>query len=113
MGLGGFIGAIIRYVISLYSKTILGGAFPFGTLIVNVTGGLLIGFLIKFDIKDNLKLLIITGLLGALTTFSTFSYETIHLIEINKLFFAISNVVFNLSLCLIAVYIGQKIYSIL
>lgn len=82
VGLGGFIGASLRYVVSICTIRILGNEFPYGTLIVNVIGGILIGFIMELSltpdlISPNLKLFFTTGIMGGLTTFSTFSYETI------------------------------------
>ena len=84
VGIGGFIGACLRYIISTNSSKLLGAEFPYGTLIVNIIGGLLIGFIMELSlttdlISPNLRLFLTTGIMGGLTTFSTFSYETISL----------------------------------
>ncbi|MFA9397194.1 MAG: fluoride efflux transporter CrcB [Clostridiaceae bacterium] len=111
VGLGGFIGASLRYIIS---NIINKGSFtlPLGTLLVNILGGFFIGAIITLSlnstiISTNLKLFLTTGLLGGLTTFSTFSLETLGLFE-NKLYFlGILNINLNLLLSLLGVYLGK------
>jgi fluoride exporter len=83
VALGGFLGANLRYATSLWAARRYGTAFPVGTLVVNVAGSLLIGVVLgavtaPFDDPD-LRLLAVTGFLGALTTFSTFAWETVAL----------------------------------
>ena len=76
VGIGGFLGAISRFLIAGFVQKIAGILFPAGTLTVNVLGSFLIGFLVMiFEniIAPQWKALFITGFLGALTTFSTFS----------------------------------------
>jgi CrcB protein len=116
VGIGGFIGAVLRYGISSFSIKYFGTSFPFGTLIVNVIGCFIIGFILNyssFDIQPNIKLLIITGLLGALTTFSTFSYETLTFFDSNQYLLGISNIILNLLLTMLSVFAGKFIASIL
>lgn len=114
VGIGGFIGAIVRYIVSLYTSKIFLSKVPIGTLIVNVLGGFLIGIIMGINIKTdlispNIKLFLTTGIMGGLTTFSTFSYETIILIEGGNFIFAIINIILNLLLSLGGVYIGKFI----
>ncbi len=115
VGIGGFIGAILRFTISSFvhnSTTIL---FPLGTLFVNVLGSFLIGFLFLYFQEINLsahqKALVITGLLGALTTFSTFSLETFLMIEENLWAKALSSIGLNVILSLIATYLGMMLFK--
>ena len=81
VALGGAIGAMSRYLVIDGVHRRWPSAFPAGTLVVNVTGCLLIGFLVQasaaLSISPATRLLLITGLLGALTTFSTFGYDTL------------------------------------
>jgi len=85
IGMGGFIGSICRYLLSLFVLIKFNHPFPFGTILVNLTGclfiGLVYGLAEKFKITDQWQLLIGTGLLGGFTTFSAFSYESIGLLR--------------------------------
>ncbi|MDD5878881.1 MAG: fluoride efflux transporter CrcB [Clostridiales bacterium] len=112
VGCGGFLGAISRYIISIYTSKQFLFKIPLGTLIVNVLGGFLIGFIMELTIKNNfispqLKLFLTTGIMGGLTTFSTFSYETIVLIKEGNILLAILNILLNLILSLLGVVLGN------
>lgn len=110
---GGSIGAVLRYLISIFMIQVFGSSFPFGTLLVNVIGSFFMGVIYALGqmshISPELKALIGIGLLGALTTFSTFSNETLLLMQEGDWLKAILNVVLNLSLCLFMVYLGQQL----
>ncbi|WP_018592090.1 fluoride efflux transporter CrcB [Terrisporobacter glycolicus] len=112
IGIGGFIGAIFRYLISIYASKLFLSKIPIGTLIANILGGLLIGFIMEISIKTDLisphlKLFLTTGFMGGLTTFSTFSYETIALMDGGKFVLAILNIILNLFLSLVGVLVGK------
>ncbi|BFL83978.1 fluoride efflux transporter CrcB [Shewanella baltica] len=113
VALGGSIGAVFRYLISIFMIQVFGSSFPFGTLLVNVLGSFLMGVIYALGqmshISPELKALIGIGLLGALTTFSTFSNETLLLLQEGDWLKATLNVVLNLSLCLLMVYLGQQL----
>lgn len=109
VGAGGGIGAILRYFISKYSGSIFESNIPLGTLIVNVLGGFIIALVLELStstdlISPNLKLFLATGMMGGLTTFSTFSYETVTLISGGKYLLGLLNIFLNvfLSLCGVA-----------
>lgn len=111
IALGGAIGACMRFFLTQECTKLLGKGFPFGTLAVNVIGSFVIGYLYSWlslqqDISDNLRLFVGVGLLGALTTFSTFSYDTFVLLQHGDLLKAGLNVVLNVSLCLIGVWLA-------
>ncbi|ADC69227.1 CrcB protein [Methanocaldococcus sp. FS406-22] len=109
IGVGGFFGAIFRYLISGIVPVKFG--IPTGTLIVNLIGSFILGFLLYCSlfapIPTEYKLLIGTGFCGALTTFSTFSYETFVLVDEGLLFKALLNILINVVGCLVMVYFGR------
>jgi len=111
IGLGGFLGAILRFSIVGWVGRATTTAFPWGTLSVNILGSFLIGFLFLYFQQSNLsptqKALLITGLLGALTTFSTFSLDTVLLMGKELYFKALSNVLLNVVLSLSATLLGM------
>jgi CrcB protein len=79
--LGGAIGTGARYLTSLWAASAFGVAFPIGTLIVNVVGSFLIGFIVQMSsttdlISSDMRLMLTTGVMGGFTTYSTFNYET-------------------------------------
>ncbi|CAA6811463.1 MAG: CrcB protein [uncultured Sulfurovum sp.] len=115
VGIGGFIGAVLRFSISHWVNTLSNSSFPFGTLSVNVLGSFFIGFLFLYFQQVNLSLyqksLLITGLLGALTTFSTFSLDTVLLIQEELYIKAFSNVFLNVILSIGATLLGMIIFK--
>jgi len=111
VALGGAIGAVSRYAISGLTYRIAGGSFPFGTLAVNVVGCLLIGFLLETAaqttwVSDAWRLSLGIGFLGALTTFSTFGYETLALVREGEPSLALVNIASNVAVGLFAVWLG-------
>lgn len=115
VGLGGFIGAVLRMLsINLINK-ILPHSISFGTLFVNVLGSFMLGFLFSYahhkGLSPVIKSFVSIGFLGAFTTFSTFSYENLLLLQSgNYLNFAL-NILLNIILCLIAVWLGFIIFK--
>jgi CrcB protein len=110
IGIGGFFGAIARWGLSGLPYKWLDSIFPWGTLLVNVLGCLLIGALM-FLVEDRrmlapqAQMLLITGFLGSLTTFSTFGYETMRLMD-NGIGAMLANIGANCALGLAAVWLG-------
>ncbi|GLR69981.1 fluoride efflux transporter CrcB [Agaribacter marinus] len=108
---GGAIGACMRLFVNQTSINLLGKGFPFGTLAVNVVGSFLIGLLYAWFEQQEvaspiLKAFLTVGMLGALTTFSTFSLDTILLMQAGSVLKAIGNIILNLSLCLLCVWLA-------
>jgi CrcB protein len=108
---GGALGALLRYWTSLAVHSKLGAGFPYGTLTVNVIGSLLMGFLYIWFV-DRLAMgpavrgFLFIGVLGAFTTFSTFSLETLNLIEAGQPGKAVLNVVISVIVCVTAAGLG-------
>jgi len=114
IGLGGFLGAVARYGLSTFANRMHGGPFPVGTLLVNVLGCLIIGgfvFLVeeRSHFSEHTRHFFLIGVLGSLTTFSTFGNETIGLLRNHSLAHAFGNVLANLALCLAAVLLGRAV----
>ena len=108
---GGALGAVLRFAVANGVYAVTGRDFPYGTLTVNVIGSLLMGLLyvllverIAFAVEWRAFLLI--GVLGAFTTFSTFSIETLSLIESGAHARALLNMLLSVSLCVMAAWIG-------
>lgn len=114
VSLGGALGANTRYLVSTWAAGRFGTAFPYGTLLVNVAGSLLLGFVLgllatRFGDNPSARLALATGFLGAETTFSTFAYETIALIRAGDYPAAGRNILGNMVLGLAAVATGLAI----
>jgi len=114
IAIGGAMGTVLRYLMSTGIHVFLGRGFPYGTLTVNVTGSFIMGVLYVFliermDINMEWRAGLMIGLLGAFTTFSTFSIETLNLIEAGEQFKAGTNVVFSVVLCILGCWIGMVI----
>ncbi len=108
---GGALGALLRYWASTAVYALTGRAFPYGTLVVNVIGSLLIGFLYiwlleRMSAGAALRAFLLIGVLGAFTTFSTFSLETLNLIESGQLGRALLNMLLSVVLCVAAAALG-------
>lgn len=110
IGLGGAIGTILRYVMGGLDYRFSNGVFPISTLVVNVSGSLMIGFLWgivdRFEISPNIRLFIFIGILGGYTTFSTFSLETFNLMRDGEYLIAFINVALSVILTIGAVFAG-------
>lgn len=113
VGLGGFIGAILRYLVAGGVQALTQSVtLPYGTLTVNITGCFLIGIfshLIEYQavMTAEARLFLIVGILGSFTTYSTFSHETVNLLHDQKLFLAFLYLTAHIILGLSAVILGR------
>ena len=118
VALGGALGAVFRYGAVTVSALLLGRQFPWGTLLVNVLGSLLMGMLFvliaeRFPLAVVWRNFVLVGVLGGFTTFSAFSMETLLLLQQDRLSQALLNLSLSVSLCLLAAWwgmlLGQRI----
>jgi CrcB protein len=112
VGLGGFIGAIVRYIVALWIGQRWGRSFPLGTFVINVSGSFLIGLLMslfteRFMVNPHWRLLLVVGFLGAYTTFSTFEYETGALLKDGEWMISLLNVVLSVAAGFAALKTGE------
>ena len=113
VGAGGFLGAALRYAVTVIALRFLPSTFPYGTLLVNLTGCFAIGLLAaSFDLRATglaPRLFWIAGVLGGYTTFSAFGYETLVLLRQGDLGAALVNVGAQVAVGLLAVWAGLSI----
>jgi len=111
IGMAGAAGAISRYGVGLWAQKQWGSNFAFGTLLVNVLGCFVLGSILELDSRTDwidtpVRLFLSVGFFGAFTTFSTFGFETLKYIQNGSHNLALLNVVANLLLGLLAVWLG-------
>lgn len=114
VAIGGAVGSVLRYWMSTWVYALAGRGFPWGTFAVNVFGSLLIGFIAtlmleRMEVSPALRAGILIGVLGGFTTFSTFSLETLNLIEQGDFIKAILNAVVSVLACVGAAWLGLLI----
>ncbi len=115
VGLGGFAGAVSRYLLGTWVAARVGATFPYGTFVINVTGcfilGVLMGALEQNVLPPAVRLPAAVGFVGAYTTFSTYSYETLRLVETGATIGAVVNIVgsnvVGLAFCLVGLAVGR------
>ncbi|MCS6915736.1 MAG: fluoride efflux transporter CrcB [Myxococcales bacterium] len=111
LAIAGALGTLSRWALSGWAYRLLGTRFPYGTLVVNVLGGLILGVIMEVGIASellprDLRLALSVGFCGAFTTFSTFSYETARYLEDGAMGIALLNIAANVVLCLLATFTG-------
>ena len=120
VGVGGFLGASARYLLSSWLNhhfiTSYGSDFPAATLLVNFSGSLLLALFVawagrRVDLSPNLRLLVATGFFGAYTTFSTFANETVALVQRGAWLAAAANLIGTNALCILGVFMGLALAS--
>jgi fluoride exporter len=114
VGLGSALGGMARYWCSGVAARLIGETFPWGTLFVNVTGSFLIGFFATLTGPDGrifagstTRQFVMFGIFGGFTTFSSFSLQTLNLVQDGELLQAGGNIIGSVLLCLIAVWLGH------
>lgn len=118
ISLGAMFGANARYFLSRYAAKILGSMFPYGTLIINVLGSLIVGFFIIWTtervlVNPRWRLLVVVGFCGAFTTFSSYAFETMAYFEQGQWLLMLINFVSNNALCLTAALAGMALARVL
>lgn len=113
VGVGGVIGTLGRFWLSGVVARHFGETFPWGTLMINVTGSFIIGFFSeltgpegRFLVHSNLRQFFMIGICGGYTTFSSFSLQTLNLAREGELLYAGGNILLSVALCLVAVWLG-------
>jgi CrcB protein len=111
---GGAAGAVLRWLLASGVQRVVGGSFPWGTFVVNALGSLLLGFLFVWLIERStagelVRLAITVGLLGAFTTFSTYSLESLRLLQSDALGLAAANIIGQVVVCLVLTWLGVQL----
>lgn len=114
VGFGGAIGSVLRFSTSILAAHWFGAEFPYGTMIVNLSGAFIIGLVQQIGgetllIPDNVRIFLTTGMMGGLTTYSTFSYETVQLMETNAWYQAWINIFVTTTVCLGLCFLGMAV----
>jgi fluoride exporter len=118
ISLGAIAGANARYLLSRYTAKTLGPVFPYGTLIINVVGSLVVGFFVIWTSERVLadprwRLLVVVGFCGAFTTFSSYAFESMAYFEQGQWLLMATNIVSNNLLCLVAALAGMALARVL
>jgi len=115
--LGGALGSLLRYALGAWVQGFLGPGFPWSTLLVNALGSLLIGAVVRLSLEGALsgeaRLFLAVGVLGGFTTFSSFSYETLALVQDGEVLLALAYALGSLLLSFILVYLGYRLGGML
>lgn len=111
IGLFGALGCLSRYFVSGWAYALVGRGLPWGTLAVNVAGSFLLGLVMEGSLRSTLlspelRIGVTVGFMGGFTTFSTFSFETLRLLEEGSLLHAGANVLLNVTVCIVCAGLG-------
>jgi len=114
VALGGILGACARYALARFVAKVAGTSFPYGTLLINVSGSLLLGFFMIWSseramVDPRLRLFLAVGFCGAYTTFSSYAFESFAYFEQGHWMLFAGNVLSNNVLCLLAVIVGAAL----
>ena len=118
VAIGGAAGAVLRWLMASGVQRLAGGAFPWGTFAVNALGSFLLGFLFVWLIERStaselVRLAVTVGFLGAFTTFSTYSLESIRLLQEGALALALGNIMGQVVVCLLLTWLGVQLARVL
>ncbi len=118
VAIGGAAGAVMRWLVASGVQKMAGGAFPWGTFTVNALGSFLLGFLFVWLIERStaselVRLAITVGFLGAFTTFSTYSLESIRLLQEGAFSLAFGNIMGQVVACLLLTWLGIQLARVL
>jgi len=118
ISLGAIVGANARYLISRFAAKELGPVFPYGTLFINVSGSLIVGFFMiwaaeRVLVDPRWRLLIVVGFCGAFTTFSSYAFETMAYFEQGQWLLMCTNILSNNILCLLGALAGMALARVL
>jgi CrcB protein len=111
ISLGGILGANARYLMTGWAAERFGTVFPYGTFIINISGAIILGFFTAFIqdrafIHPNYRLFFATGFCGAYTTFSTYTYESLRLLQDGSLLLGLTNIIGSIVVGMLGVFLG-------
>ncbi|MGA8150969.1 MAG: fluoride efflux transporter CrcB [Terriglobales bacterium] len=118
ISLGAIVGANARYLISRLAARILGPVFPYGTLFINITGSMIVGFFVIWAterawVDPRWRLLVVVGFCGAFTTFSSYAFESMAYFEQGQWLLMWTNILTNNILCLLGALAGMAMARVL
>ena len=120
IALGGAIGTAGRYFVSGFVAQLVGETFPWGTILINISGSFVIGFFGtltgpdgRYFVGSTARQFVMTGICGGYTTFSSFSLQTQNLMNDGEWLYAGANVVVSVVMCLVAVWVGVALASLI
>jgi fluoride exporter len=120
VAIGGAIGSVARFWISLIAVRVWGDQFPWGTIVINIGGSLVIGLFGSLTARegampasDEMRAFVMIGICGGFTTFSSFSLQTLLLLRAGQIGSALANILISVLLCLVAVALGAWLAGLL